>query len=309
MNYIFQRIIKNDFEWLRPSPGRLGKNGEGDFVKRSGFGHEDWNFNDELIMDNHIYGYTYYTPSENKKNEEYNIAFAVYDLSKWHIVGFYQKAQYVEKSPLSNYVLQRKTNDLLSLGNSLGKHLRSKHAIITEIKNSKNWLHWKVNPQNIIRSIAPIEIPKSIFYTSNFRIVKPTNLSKKQYDDLFGLIKTDYSISTTPDIDLEFPEGKIIELQHKARERNPALIKLAKENYRNKCKSLDCQVCGFSFIKKYGEIGEGFIEAHHAVPLSNLSKAKKTKIEDIILVCSNCHRMLHRKRPWLTIDSIKELVK
>lgn len=81
MNYIFQRIIKNDFEWLRPSPGRLGKNGEGEFVQKNGFGHEDWNFNDELIIDEHIYGYTYYVPSESKKNEKHNIIFAIYNNS------------------------------------------------------------------------------------------------------------------------------------------------------------------------------------------------------------------------------------
>jgi len=49
-------------------------------------------------------------------------------------------------------------------------------------------------------------------------------------------------------------------------------------------------------------LGRGFIQAHHTIPVSELRKESKTKVRDIALVCSNCHRMLHRRRPWLRID-------
>ncbi|WP_144467670.1 HNH endonuclease [Bacillus toyonensis] len=42
-----------------------------------------------------------------------------------------------------------------------------------------------------------------------------------------------------------------------------------------------------------------FIEGHHTIPVSQLKEGEKTKIEDIIMVCANCHRMLHRRKPWL----------
>ena len=182
MNYIFQRIIKNDFGWVRPSPGRLGKYGEGEFVKKSGFGHEDWNFNDELVdEDDYIHGYTYYTPSEEKKHDKYNIAFAIYNNSKWHVVGFYKNAQYVEKSLVSRYILERKVNDLVSLGSSLGKQFNTRKRIRKEIEGSSSCLHWKVHSKNVVRLIAPFEIPKHIFDTKNYRIVNPTNLTKDQF--------------------------------------------------------------------------------------------------------------------------------
>ncbi|UZW66371.1 hypothetical protein OC195_21405 [Priestia flexa] len=34
----------------------------------------------------------------------------------------------------------------------------------------------------------------------------------------------------------------------------------------------------------------------------------ETKVEDIALVCANCHRMLHRQRPWLSISELKQLL-
>ncbi|WP_339456405.1 HNH endonuclease [Pseudomonas sp. EA_65y_Pfl1_P120] len=105
-----------------------------------------------------------------------------------------------------------------------------------------------------------------------------------------------------------FPEGKIVERKHAARERNAALVKSAKEAYKKLNKRLFCQACDFDFEKVYGERGSDYIEAHHIVPVSDMVASQKTKITDIAMVCSNCHRILHRSRPWLTVDQLKELI-
>jgi len=59
-----------------------------------------------------------------------------------------------------------------------------------------------------------------------------------------------------------------------------------------------CQACGFDFASKYGvQLGEGFIEAHHLRPLSSLEEgevATYTVATDFAVLCSNCHRMIHR---------------
>nr|WP_309143178.1 HNH endonuclease [Bacillus atrophaeus] len=62
------------------------------------------------------------------------------------------------------------------------------------------------------------------------------------------------------------------------------------------------------FFEQYGEIGGDFIEGHHTIPVSELEEGQKTKIDDIALVCSNCHKMLHRRRPWLTKEELKKLI-
>ncbi|TBV25540.1 restriction endonuclease [Meridianimaribacter sp. CL38] len=107
--------------------------------------------------------------------------------------------------------------------------------------------------------------------------------------------------------DIEFPEGKKALRKHIARERNPKLIRLAKEKFINENGRLLCEVCDFDFEKEYGELGKGFIEGHHSKPVSELEENEKTKIEDIVMVCSNCHKMLHRRRPWLSKTELKKL--
>lgn len=52
----------------------------------------------------------------------------------------------------------------------------------------------------------------------------------------------------------------------------------------------------FRLQKVYGEIGRGFIECHHKKPLYALIEETETTLGDLMLVCSKCHRMLHRGR-------------
>lgn len=110
------------------------------------------------------------------------------------------------------------------------------------------------------------------------------------------------------DDDSGFLEGKKKLRKHICRERNAKVIKLAKENYKRKYGILKCEICNFNFESKYGEVGEDFIEGHHIKPVSELVDGEKTKVEDIVLLCSNCHRMIHRKRPWLSKCDLKSLI-
>ncbi len=105
-----------------------------------------------------------------------------------------------------------------------------------------------------------------------------------------------------------FPEGKVLFRLHKYRERNSNIVKELKKKAMEK-NELRCSVCSFDFYKTYGELGKGFIECHHTVPISKYQfDGSKTKMSDLILVCSNCHRMLHRKRPWLTVKELRQIL-
>lgn len=106
----------------------------------------------------------------------------------------------------------------------------------------------------------------------------------------------------------EFPEGKVLSRLHRARERSSALRERAKAAAIKSGKGLVCVVCGFDFAKTYGEVGAGYIECHHTLPVSDLSDGAKTKLKDVALLCSNCHRMVHRRRPWLALGDLRKLL-
>ncbi|WP_423190649.1 HNH endonuclease [Aquimarina brevivitae] len=56
-------------------------------------------------------------------------------------------------------------------------------------------------------------------------------------------------------------------------------------------------------------MGKGFIECHHKKPLSELEGESLISINDLALVCANCHRMLHREIDTLSIEKLKKLIK
>ncbi|UQZ54168.1 restriction endonuclease [Bacillus subtilis] len=118
---------------------------------------------------------------------------------------------------------------------------------------------------------------------------------------------TEETVDITED-DMGFEEGKKKLKQHIVRERNPQVIKLAKERFKQAHGRLFCEVCNFDFYETYGELGEDFIEGHHTIPVSELGEGQKTRVEDIALVCSNCHKMLHRRRPWLKKEELMKLI-
>lgn len=104
--------------------------------------------------------------------------------------------------------------------------------------------------------------------------------------------------------DLEYEEGKELLRLHKVRERDPKLIKDAKKRFRKLHGELFCEACGINFEKVYGERGKGFIECHHKKPLSKMKEGETTIVEDIGMLCSNCHRMIHRI-PMISIEELK----
>lgn len=123
----------------------------------------------------------------------------------------------------------------------------------------------------------------------------------------FASATTKASISIPVDDEDEFVEGRILCRKHKGVERNSKVIKKAKQQALDN-NELRCEICGFDFQEVYGDVGEGYIECHHIIPVSEYKKDMKTKLSDLALVCSNCHRMLHRKRPWMKPEELKKLM-
>ena len=68
-----------------------------------------------------------------------------------------------------------------------------------------------------------------------------------------------------------------------------------------------CIVCSFDFEKVYGSIGEKYIHIHHVIPLAEIKKEYEIDpIKDLVPVCPNCHAIIHRTSPALTIEQLKK---
>lgn len=120
-------------------------------------------------------------------------------------------------------------------------------------------------------------------------------------------VKLEMSLSTSSQI-LEEDEGGYFEDSDKLEfhtriERNRSLIRAVK-----KAQGYKCRACGFDFAKKYRNVGKQFIEAHHLVPLSELDngRIKLDPKTDFAVLCSNCHRMIHRTDCISDVDEFRK---
>lgn len=170
--------------------------------------------------------------------------------------------------------------------------------ILAILRNDIDAFKWRVAVSDVF--LFPDPIPLPTFDPGIERMTTSYNLSAGAFGDLMN------SIGGNPPAGgetaaAEFPEGAIAEGIHRGRERSPALVSEAKARFRAKYGKLFCEACGFDFSQIYGE---DYIEAHHKKPLSSFTGGQNVTSDDLAMVCANCHRMFHRRRPW--IETIEE---
>jgi len=136
--------------------------------------------------------------------------------------------------------------------------------------------------------------------TSGYKLVKEKKCPKKiiakfknqKINVTKYIIKQKKENQWQDNFENEYPEGAEKRFIQSMRERNSRLRRNAKLRY-----GITCMVCGFSFDKCYGKtMGESYIEVHHTKPLAEAKKIQKTSIEDVIVICSNCHRVIHKRK-------------
>jgi 5-methylcytosine-specific restriction protein A len=100
------------------------------------------------------------------------------------------------------------------------------------------------------------------------------------------------------------PEGALMAVKVNRYERSPANRAACIAHF-----GLICQACGFDFQKVYGELGEGFVEVHHRIPVSMMGPDYFVNpLSDLVPLCSNCHSMVHKCDPPLRIEVLSELI-
>lgn len=125
----------------------------------------------------------------------------------------------------------------------------------------------------------------------------------KQFMEAFYLMTLGRSHSGLANVadQSTFEEGQRTIAEINMTLRNPKLVATAKAHYGYRC-----QVCDFSFAERYGALGKEYIEVHHLVPFAGSNKRRGSTVEDVGVLCANCHRMVHRETPPLEISELKK---
>lgn len=154
--------------------------------------------------------------------------------------------------------------------------------------------------------------PQGIDYVKkNLSTFKYLFGSDFRYEDIKSTLKNLNANSQTRVVPYNeiISEGGVRIATTKAYARSQKLRRAALDHYTNNG-VISCDCCGFEFRSFYGdEYGDSCIEMHHLVPIFqyegvNVEATISEAIKNLMPVCPNCHRVIHRNR--ITVDKIQE---
>jgi 5-methylcytosine-specific restriction enzyme A len=121
--------------------------------------------------------------------------------------------------------------------------------------------------------------------------------------DLFAEVQQSTRFGFTPESSAEvrlYAEGKVRIITSTTYDRSALARQACIDHY-----GYDCAVCGFNFSVAYGDMGAKYIEVHHRQQIADIGEEYLIDpVKDLRPVCANCHRMLHRRRPALSIAEL-----
>jgi hypothetical protein len=103
----------------------------------------------------------------------------------------------------------------------------------------------------------------------------------------------------------EYAEGSLQMKQHRRRERAKGISQRMKSERFFQTEKLECEACDVDFYALYGTDGFRVIECHHQIPLAHADHKGTTKVEDLALLCANCHRLAHTSQSLHRTDALR----
>jgi len=174
-------------------------------------------------------------------------------------------------------------------------------------KHGRTRMFWKVDFEKVIKERLP-EYHEAFANDETVEVKPVLRFNKMNSEEYIVSIISPHEVEDDFQLDEENGDRSITIREGKV---SYSLNKVYKRNQDNRKKAIEihgtsCKVCGFDFMKTYGELGRGFIEIHHIKPLSTFDEEETVDPRtDLVPLCANCHRMVHRKKEIYSIDEIR----
>lgn len=92
---------------------------------------------------------------------------------------------------------------------------------------------------------------------------------------------------------------------HLRRERDPAISEAKRQAIKAMHGKLSCESCAFTTPAAFPGFEGELCEIHHRLPLAFASEPVKTSLNDLAVLCPNCHRAIHRITPLMSVEEFR----
>lgn len=174
-------------------------------------------------------------------------------------------------------------------------------GVIRVQRSGKNWAEGK-SQFGAFRRIPLKELKRQLRFegTTSTKLAKTTplamqvrarrRLSPSSAALLLNVLATELKKLKNAEDDFRVSEGRLKQMTLSTRERNRTVRIQALA-----MKGTVCEICRFDFAKTYGGFARNCVEVHHIEGLSNAGRrGVKTSLDDVLVLCPNCHRALHQ---------------
>lgn len=239
-----------------------------------------------------------FCPVTEHTNKLSGFALFAYNIAREKGVEFLQK-QFIEtgNKAISEYINTIVASEKLSFNKKLDTT-----DIVKSNKIQNDDKTYKAQEIEILKPLI-VEDISNLSNNENLEHITAKNPTESRHIDNAVIIKsTEKLIKESTE---ELFEGVKKTVTVNSYERNPKARQLCVKYWK-----AICAVCEIDFEKTYGKIGKGFIHVHHLTPVSLIGETYQVDpIKDLIPVCPNCHSMLHKCEPPLTIEELKMKMK
>lgn len=104
-------------------------------------------------------------------------------------------------------------------------------------------------------------------------------------------------------------EGTVTLRKHQNRERSRILVEAKRRAFRAEFGALCCEACSMSESELPAGLGESCFDVHHLELLGARAGPVITTLNDLALLCANCHRMIHRSSPMLKPAELSQVLR
>jgi 5-methylcytosine-specific restriction protein A len=246
-------------------------------------------------------------PKPAKRNKKWNRDELILALDLY----FQARPKHLDDTDPRVIALSKTLNALPSARNAADPtKFRNPNGVAMKCGNFKRFdpLHLNRGRKGLTRGNALEEVVWNEFASNPVRLSAVAEAIRKGASEASTEPKGITAAESLTDPDEEFQEGAVLTRLHNRRERDPKASAKKKAAVLQETGRLQCEACGFDFAVAYGELGVGFAECHHRLPLASLGSRTATRLADLAILCANCHRMIHKTRPLMSVEEFKRVV-
>ena len=136
----------------------------------------------------------------------------------------------------------------------------------------------------------PLLQQSTIIRMANATVFHLNETERKQIEELWAASYESEPEESVPSA----AEGKVQLRAHRRRERSRFLVRKKLEDFRRLHGSLHCEACSFAEVGQYPHaLAASVFEVHHILPLASAATPRRTTLDDLKVLCANCHRAVH----------------